>query len=329
MGCATLNGPAWLAACRHMTLGLLVAVSMLFGQDVAAQERVAVLLSERGGHYSEFLDAFYRALADPVLAGKAPAIVELTALPGRADDARLAGVSSIVAVGVQAMRSVAFRDDLPPTLNVLVPRASYERVVAESGRHRARALFSAIYLDQPLSRQLGLIRQVLPGKRRVAVLLGPDSVFFLPRLRAAVARSNLELLSDEIGAEFELIPALSSLLGGADLLLALPDSVVFTRESARSILLTAYRYQKPMFGFSQAYVSAGALAAVFSTPAQIARQTVEMLRAQPAGRQPLPLPRYPAYFSVSVNRAVARALAIEPPADGALHAALAAEQDSD
>ncbi|MBK1679857.1 hypothetical protein CKO20_05635 [Rhodocyclus tenuis] len=321
--------PVWLNASRHMTLVLVAVVLMLAGRVALAQERVAVLLSERGGHYSEFLDAFYRALADPVLAGRPLTIVELTTVPERAGDPRLAGVSALVAVGVQAMRSAAARDDLPPTLNVLVPRASYERTVAESGRHRARAQFSAIYLDQPLSRQLGLIRLVLPGKRRVAVLLGPDSSFFLPRLRAAVARTGLELVSDEVSAEFELIPALSQLLGGADLLLALPDSVVFTRESARSILLTAYRYQKPMFGFSQAYVNAGALAAVFSTPAQIARQTVEMLRAQPNARQTLPLALYPTHFSVSVNRAVARALAIDPPADGALHAALASETDSD
>jgi hypothetical protein len=315
-----------------MAMVWLALFAILLAGAAGAEERVAVLLSERGGHYGEFIDAFYRALDDPVSAGRPLSVVELTAIPARADDPRLAGVAVVVAVGVQAMRAAAAWEAAPPTLSVLVPRASFERVLSDSGRLRSRARFSAIFLDQPLSRQLNLIREVLPGRRRVGVLLGPDSVFFLPRLRSAVARSGHELASEEVGAEFEVIPALSGLLAGADLLLALPDSVVFTRESARSILLTTYRYQKPMIGFSQSYVNAGALAAVFSTPAQIARQTAALLRALPEGqgaRTALPAAAYPAFFSVAVNRSVARALALDPPADGALHALLASQPEGE
>lgn len=315
-----------------MAMVLLLVLAPFAVGSVAAEERVAILLSERGGHYGEFIDAFYRALDDPVVGGKSLSVVELTAVPTRADDSRLAGVSVVVAVGVQAMRAAAAWEGAPPILNVLVPRASFEHVLAESGRLRSRSRFSAIFLDQPLLRQLNLIRELLPGRKRIAVLLGPDSGLFLPRLRAAVARSGHELVAEEVGAEFEVIPALSALLAGADLLLALPDSVVFTRESARSILLTTYRYQKPMFGFSQSYVNAGALAAVFSTPAQIARQTATLLRTLPEApgvRATLPAPVYPAFFSVAVNRSVARALALDPPADGVLHALLASQPEGE
>lgn len=319
---ATLRRP-----CRRLAWLLIAAQLLLAGSAALAQERVAVLLSEGGGFHREFVDSLQRALDDPSISR--PSLIELTDLPERADDPRLGGASLLVAVGVRAMRAAAERSDLPPTLNVLVPRSSYERVLAESARRRPRTQFSAIYLDQPLSRQLALIRKLFPGKPRVGVLLGPESSAFLPRLRAEEARGGPGVVSEKVLSELEIIPALARVLRDADLLLALPDSVVFTRDSARPILLTAYRHGKPLLGFSQAYVNAGALAAVFSTPAQIARQTAEILDSSLARRSVLPAASYPRYFSVSVNRAVARGLAIEAPADEALRAALAVGPDGE
>ena len=43
----------------------------------------------------------------------------------------------------------------------------------------------------------------------------------------------------------------------------------------RNILLTSYRRGVPLVGLSQAYVNAGALAAIFSTTEQLAEQTRE------------------------------------------------------
>lgn len=313
------------ALSASLALLLCLGLALQAGRAVAV-ETVALLLSEHSGHYTEFSDALTAALSDPALApagGKTLRVVELPPGSERPDEARLAGVGAIVAVGAKAMRIAAAWEGVPPVLNVLVPRTSYEKILAEGGRTRRRAQFSAIYLDQPLSRQLNLIRQVLPGKRRVAALLGPDSAPLLLRLRPAIARLGLEVVSEEVGSEPEIIPALSRLLSVSDVMLALPDSVVFTRDTARSVLLTTYRYQKPLIGFSQGYVNAGALAATYSTPAQIARQAAELLRALPPGRAALPAPLSPAYFSVAVNRSVARALALDIPSEAALQAALA------
>lgn len=303
-----------------------------FGGACRAVDTVAVLLSERGGHYGEYFEALGRSLSESSASGKALRLIELPPGRERPDDATLAGVSTIVAVGVQAMRNVAAWDNVPsvpPVLNVLVPRASYDRLVAESGRTRRRAQFSAIYLDQPLARQLNLIRQVLPGKQRVSAIVGPDSAVLLPRLRSAIARAGLAVVIEEVGSEPEILPALSRLLTASDVLLALPDNVVFTRDTARSVLLATYRYQKPLIGFSQAYVNAGALAAAFSSPTQIAQQTAELLQSLPSGRATLPAPVYPAYFSVAVNRSVARALSLEVATDAMLQIAVAGMAESE
>ncbi|MGH8718822.1 MAG: hypothetical protein ACREV0_07765 [Burkholderiales bacterium] len=49
--------------------------------------------------------------------------------------------------------------------------------------------FSAVVLDQPLSRQLRLIRSALPGIRKVGMILGPDSAP-LATMLAAVRRTR-------------------------------------------------------------------------------------------------------------------------------------------
>jgi hypothetical protein len=65
-------------------------------------------------------------------------------------------------------------------------------------------------------------------------------------------------------------------------------------------------------------VSAGALLAVFSTPAQIGRQLGEELVALAEESGPLPPPRHPRYFSVEVNARVARSLGLTVPSAAVL-----------
>lgn len=301
----------------HIALALLVGGAV----PASAAESIAVVLSERGGVYAEFFDALNASLSQ--VPGRKVVRLAGVAAPGeKVDEAELADASLVLAVGAGAARAMARSDGTVPVLSVLVPRLAFERILSESGRRSRPSSFSALYLDQPLSRQLNLLRLALPGRKRVAALLGPESAGMSQRLRAAAGKAGFELQSEQVSEEGEIVPALNRLLPGNDVLLALPDGGVFNRNTARPILLTTYRYQRPLVGFSQAYVTAGALAAVYSTPAQMARQTVELLRGLPAGRVSLGTPQYPAYFSVAVNRNVARSLGLDVPDEAWLKEAL-------
>ena len=77
------------------------------------------------------------------------------------------------------------------------------------------------------------------------------------------------------------------------------------------LLLTSYRYQKPVFGFSQSYVRAGALAAVYSSSKQLAKQAAEIAIKSQQAPGVLPPPQVPKYFSVVVNYQVARSLNLQ------------------
>jgi hypothetical protein len=216
----------------------------------------------------------------------------------------------VVAIGTAAQRGMQglFAGDaaVPPLLALLVPRQAFEQM-ADPARLRAGAL-SAVFLDQPPGRQLELIRLALPGANRVGILVGAESKSQSAALEKAARERDLQLTVSVVGQD-GLFPALQSLLANVDVLLALPDPAIFNSQTAANILTSAYRRQVPLSGFSPAYVKAGALLALYSTPAQIGTRGGELLGQAVSGR-PLPSPQWPREFTVSVNRDVARSLGL-------------------
>ena len=216
----------------------------------------------------------------------------------------------IVAVGTAAlkgMQDLYARDTRPPPLlAILLPRLAFDRM-ADPARVRAGSV-SAVFLDQPPARQLDLIRLALPDARSVGILVSGQSKGYVSALEAAARERGLQLVSSVMEKD-GLYPALQSLLPDIDVLLALPDPVVFSSETAGSILTAAYRRQVPLAGFSSAYGKAGALLALYSTPTQVGTRGGELLRQVLAGR-PLPQPQSPREFTLEVNQNVARSLGL-------------------
>ena len=110
-----------------------------------------------------------------------------------------------------------------------------------------------------------------------------------------------------------------------DVFLALPDPRVINADTAQNVLLTSFRMRRPVVGYSAAYVRAGALAAVYSTPQQIGTQTGQIVRAI-LGGSPLPAPQFPKQFSVSVNHKVARSMGLELDDDDVIRNRIAREE---
>ena len=229
-------------------------------------------------------------------------------------EARLA-----VAVGVLAADALAALRSPPPVLAVLVPRAWYVktgRARLTDGGHR---LASAIYIDQPIERQAQLIRLAFPEVRRVGVLLSADQAGLLGELESAMRTQRPESGTRHPGEDERLITPLENVLSDADLLLALPDPLVFNRNTAQSLFLTSYRYRDPVLGYSRSLTRAGALLSLHSSPAEIGRQTAEWVNSALLGSMVrLPVPAHPAYFSISINEQVARSLGFTLPPEAEL-----------
>ena len=216
----------------------------------------------------------------------------------------------VVAVGTAAQRGMQqlFAGDAtpPPLLSILVPRLAFERG-AEPARLRAGSL-SAVFIDQPPARQIELIRLALPTVRNVGILVGEESKGHAAALEHAAKDRALRLVTLPV-SQGGLFSSLQSLLADADVLLALPDPTVFNSQTAASILTSAYRRQVALIGFSPAWVKAGALLGLYSTPAQVGARGAELLRQALPGRN-LPPPQWPREFVVAANPDVARSLGL-------------------
>ncbi|MEK9951410.1 MAG: ABC transporter substrate binding protein [Curvibacter sp.] len=283
-----------------MRLPLFLLVLLLAGLAPGTQAQEVLLISaERSAAYEEAAQALVAELGRREV--QQLSLDEMGAYRGPSP--RL-----YVALGTESCGQLARMPVPAPVLCALLPRASFERVLRESGR-RAGASFSALYQNQPLGRQLDLIRLALPQARRVGVLWGPDSAINEAALEAAAQTRGLRVVGVPVRAEEPIFAGLRKILEESDVLLALADPQIYNSNSIQNILLTSFRAQVPMLAFSPSYVRAGALMAVHSTPRQIGQQAGVLVRGVLQG-QPLGPPQFPLQFEVSVNEHVARSLGL-------------------
>jgi ABC-type uncharacterized transport system substrate-binding protein len=286
---------------RIARLGLACACLLLVSAQAVAA-RVTVVLSDDSAPYQEVYQVIRAYLDDTSHEVIRVYAERLNAVS--LNESRLA-----VAVGVRAAESLAALPVRPPVLAVLVPRAWYVKTgrtrLSDGGGRRA----SAIYLDQPFERQVRLIRQAFPEARRVGMLVSAEQSGLVGELDEALQAQRLSLVHVTLSGEERLITALENVLSDAELLLAVPDPLIFNRNTAQSLFLTSYRYRVPVLGYSRSLTRAGALLSLHSSPAQIGRQTAEWVKGAIQGVPVnLPPPAHPAYFSISINEQVARSL---------------------
>lgn len=277
----------------------------------AYAERLAVtaLVPENSGIYAEFAIALQASLD---LSGGGEVTMRVVAFSNpnaETEDATVIPASDvIISVGSRAAEIALRRNDATPVIAALIPRLTFERLV-ERYQGAARKPTSAVYLDQPIDRQLALITCALPKSRRIGVLLGPTSTALQANLRQQAVAHGAQLKIATADKE-TLASALNDIIGVSDALLAVADPAIYNSYTIQKILLATYHRRIPVVGFSEAYVKAGALVGVYSTPAQIGQHVAKFLHQRLQRGAALPAPQYPMYFTVSVNPHVARSLGI-------------------
>jgi ABC-type uncharacterized transport system substrate-binding protein len=295
----------WLLAC----LGCLACAA-----QPALAHLVSVVYSEKAPAFQEASDSLVQELVHSGVAR--PDIQQLSTseyldVSSHAQDSKL-----IISLGTDALRQITAQNGKAPVIAALVPRISFERVLADANRKNPSNVV-ALYLDQPFGRQLDLLRLALPSIRRVGVLWGPESITQQPLLAAALQGRGLELSEGLYTEGQALIGALRAALADADVLLAVADGTVYNPSTTSNILLTSYRAKTPVLAFSPAYVKAGALLSVHTTAAQMGSKVAAMASHYLQSGS-LPASQYPPDFNITVNAYVARSLGLSLDADSLL-----------
>jgi len=278
----------------------LIAVFAFCGVSRVGAEpllNVEIVLSENSAPYQQFVSMLQSG------ADKRFSFVVSTA----PSSLRSNNPDVLIALGLKALEALQNRKE--PVIAALVSSNEFAAVNASSGQSRR----TAVFIDQPKSRQLYFLRALQPKISRIGVVYSRQSAAELEQLRLAAAEQSLAVEANFVSSPQDIYSSLEAVIHRAELLLALPDNSIYNGSNVRNILLTTYRDDTPLIGLSQAYVNAGALAAIFSSSEQMAEEVAGMLRIFSQSGV-LPVAQHPASFSIAVNPQVANSLKIFLPA---------------
>ena len=296
-------------AILRSTLLLLAHVLLLAGNITHASD-ITVVLGPQSGPYQRFLKNFRSELKKYTAGSFNIRVLDAASL--KPDDLDNAG-DMIIAVGRHAAKKINLSHVTTAVLYSFLPDYIYREIITTGSEQCKKFNCSAIYMDQPVARQIALIKVVLPEIKSVGVLLGDYSAGRKDELLRAGRQLGVEIKIERISSIVRFTSQYERLLERTDAILAMPDPGVYNRSTIKNILLTSDRYRKPVFGFSHAYVNAGAIAAVFSTPEDIARQTADVVTEYVSSQGAvLAGPQYSLYYNIASNQRVARSLGLRP-----------------
>ncbi|MES2298695.1 MAG: hypothetical protein V4582_16750 [Pseudomonadota bacterium] len=213
-----------------------------------------------------------------------------------------------IAIGPLALSTLVAREPDGVVISAYTSSQVWHAQLARA-KPAQRAAYTAVYAEPSPFDQMRLIGLLYKRAVSVAAILSPDTAFLHPALRAASA----DITIDTFGEADDINRAMNRLAHN-QVLLAVPDRSVYNNDNMRNILLSAYRHNQAVIGFSADMVKAGALASTYSEIDDINTQVGEIAAAYAATGELTP-PQFPRYFNTVINEGVARSLRV--PVDSA------------
>lgn len=168
---------------------------------------------------------------------------------------------------------------------------------------------TAIYSTPPIERQLHLIKKITPKKTSIGILFSPENKHFALQIEKEAKKLQFNPVLQESADSNSLPKDVALLLRKSDILFAHKELGVYSAQSIRTILLSAYRQRKPVFGLSAAYTKAGVLATTHSDTTQLSLALTQHIQHF-AKTASLLAPGYSKLFNVYINAQVAASLGV-------------------
>ena len=206
-----------------------------------------------------------------------------------------------VPIGPAALHDVVARKCDCVVLAAFTSSQVWRSVLAGVTPARASAM-TAVFAEPAPADQLRLAALLYRRPVRIAAIVGTNEAYLAAVLHGAATLHRF--------SEGDDINRVLNGLAPADVLLAVPERAVYTTENIRNILLSTYRHNQSVIGFSADMVKAGALATTYSEIEDINAQVAETAAEFVASGVLAPA-QYPRYFSTLVNDGVARSLNVD------------------
>jgi putative tryptophan/tyrosine transport system substrate-binding protein len=165
------------------------------------------------------------------------------------------------------------------------------------------------------AKRLEVIQEIIPGIKRLAVLMNPQTpatALSLQELRSAALREQLELnvykmtSGDQVSAQFEAASKVN------EAIIVLEDPLIFSLRGELAEL--AFKYRPPALFAERSFVEAGGLVGFGPDRPAIFRHAAEYVERILKGAKPGNLPvQQPTDFELAINLRTARAMGLELP----------------
>jgi hypothetical protein len=172
---------------------------------------------------------------------------------------------------------------------------------------------TALFSDQPLSRQLSLIKAITENKD-IQVGIAYKNEKYKSEIDGIMENYPSMTITSEKIDDLNVIRSINKTIQNNDVLLSTSENDIYNSKTVRSILLSSYRHQTLVIGPTEGFVTAGALGTVFSTTDQYTQDIVSMLKNY-LDTNILPKPQYPSMFNVKINYSVAESLGLIIPSE--------------
>jgi putative tryptophan/tyrosine transport system substrate-binding protein len=211
----------------------------------------------------------------------------------------LAKPDAVLAVGMDALTSVAKLDHLPVFYTMVTPNGPDFPIDKKN--------ISGVSMEIPPRAYLHTIAELFPEVKKVGLIYNKQNTGKYAKDALAISSSvNLEIILREISHPGELPGVIEGLKGKIDLFWMIPDAAVITPQTIEAILKFSFKNKLPVIAFSDKYVRKGALVALSAESFGIGAQTGELVAKRlNSGSHGRPLHLHPKKNILSVNGKVA------------------------
>src|SRR6266511_1400316 len=188
-------------------------------------------------------------------------------------------------------------------------------LIANLSRPGGNVTGLAVQATDLAGKRLALLREVVPGLRRLAIMVNvdyPSAVLEMGEIQTAADMLGLEVAPLEIRRAEDIAPAFEALKGRAEALYVVGDALVMTHRVRINTLALAARLPTS-FNYRE-YVEAGGLMSYGANLSDLFRRAADYVNKILRGAKPGDLPvEQPTRFNLVINLTTAKALGLEIP----------------
>jgi putative tryptophan/tyrosine transport system substrate-binding protein len=224
-------------------------------------------------------------------------------------------VDVIVTSGVPAVLASKQATSVIPIIFATAGDPVGTNLVASLAQPGGNVTGLSLQMGDTAGKRLELLREVVPGLRRVAIMANvgnPFHVLELGEVQAAAGTLGLELVTLEIRRGEDIVPAFEALKGRSEALYVCTDALTNTNRIRINILAVGARL--PTMHGSRDYVEAGGLMSYGVNFPDLFRRAADYVDKILHGMKPGNIPvEQPTKFDLIINLTTAKALSLTIP----------------